>query len=51
VLPVLGACNQPPNLVVISQLMPFSSLYNVLHGETGETICHWYPAVMSKSFL
>ena len=37
VLPVLGACNQPPNLVVISQLMPFSSLYNVLHGETGQS--------------
>jgi len=35
VLPVLGACNQPPNLVVISQLMPFGSLFDVLHGETG----------------
>lgn len=35
VLPVLGACNQPPNLVIISQCMPFGSLYNVLHGETG----------------
>lgn len=35
ILPVLGACNQPPNLVVISQFMPFGSLYDVLHGETG----------------
>jgi integrin-linked kinase len=35
ILPMLGACNQPPNLVIISQLMPFGSLYDVLHGETG----------------
>ncbi|XP_021339131.1 integrin-linked protein kinase-like isoform X1 [Mizuhopecten yessoensis] len=35
VLPVLACCNQPPNLVVISQFMPYGSLYNVLHGETG----------------
>lgn len=35
VLPVLGACNQPPNLIVISQYMAFGSLYDVLHGETG----------------
>lgn len=35
ILPVLGACNQPPNLVIISQFMPFGSLYDVLHGETG----------------
>jgi integrin-linked kinase len=35
ILPVLGACNQPPNLIVISQFMPFGSLFNVLHGETG----------------
>ncbi|XP_064636791.1 integrin-linked protein kinase-like isoform X2 [Lineus longissimus] len=35
ILPVLGACNQPPNLVVISQFMPYGSLFNVLHEETG----------------
>ncbi|KAJ8297702.1 hypothetical protein KUTeg_024233 [Tegillarca granosa] len=35
VLPVLACCNQPPSLVVISQFMPFGSLYNVIHGETG----------------
>lgn len=35
ILPVLGACAQPPNLVIISQYMPFGSLYNVLHTETG----------------
>ncbi|CAH1777359.1 unnamed protein product [Owenia fusiformis] len=35
ILPVLGACNQPPNLVIISQCMPMGSLFNVLHGETG----------------
>ena len=35
ILPVLGACNHPPNLIVINQFMPFGSLYDVLHGETG----------------
>ncbi|CAG2251355.1 ILK [Mytilus edulis] len=35
VLPVLACCNQPPDLVVISQFMPYGSLFNVLHGETG----------------
>ncbi|KAK7097490.1 scaffold protein ILK-like isoform X1 [Littorina saxatilis] len=35
VLPVLACCNQPPNLVLISQFMPFGSLYNTLHGESG----------------
>lgn len=35
ICPVLACCNQPPNLVVISQLMPFGSLYNVLHEQTG----------------
>ncbi len=38
ILPVLGACNQPPNLIVISQFMPFGSLYDVLHGETGTVL-------------
>lgn len=31
ILPVIGCCNSPPNLVVISQYMPLGSLYNVLH--------------------
>ncbi|EFP08429.1 CRE-PAT-4 protein [Caenorhabditis remanei] len=31
---VLAAANQPPNLVVISQYMPFGSLYNVLHEQS-----------------
>ena len=35
VLPVLGCCNSPPNLVVISQYMPVGSLHNVLHQGTG----------------
>ncbi len=29
VMPVIGCCNSPPNLVVISQLMPIGSLYQV----------------------
>ena len=35
VLPVIGCCNSPPNLVVISQYMPVGSLYTVLHQGTG----------------
>lgn len=35
VCPVLACCSQPPNLVVVSQLMPYGSLYNVLHEQTG----------------
>lgn len=38
VCPVLACCNQPPNLIVISQLMPFGSLYNVLHEQTAVVI-------------
>ncbi|VDM97206.1 unnamed protein product [Thelazia callipaeda] len=38
VCPVLACCNQPPNLVVISQLMSFGSLYNVLHEQTAIVI-------------
>merc|ERR1712038_1986237 len=34
VLPVIGCCNSPPNLVVISQYMPVGSLYTVLHQGT-----------------
>ncbi|GAB6027077.1 hypothetical protein CHUAL_013803 [Chamberlinius hualienensis] len=35
VLPVIGCCNAPPNLVVISQYMHYGSLYSILHEETG----------------
>ncbi|XP_015374320.1 PREDICTED: integrin-linked protein kinase-like [Diuraphis noxia] len=31
VLPVIGCCNSPPNLVVISQYMPWGSLHTLLH--------------------
>jgi integrin-linked kinase len=34
ICPVLACCNQPPNLVVISQLMPAGSLYNILHEQS-----------------
>ncbi|PAV89225.1 hypothetical protein WR25_13614 [Diploscapter pachys] len=40
VCPVLAAANQPPNLVVISQFMPFGSLYNVLHEQSSVVIDH-----------
>lgn len=30
-MPVIGCCNSPPNLVVISQYMPWGSLYTLLH--------------------
>ena len=29
VMPVIGCCNAPPNLVVISQFMPVGSLFQV----------------------
>ncbi|XP_070553888.1 scaffold protein ILK-like [Ptychodera flava] len=35
VLPVLGCVNQPPNLVVLNEYMPFGSLFNVLHKGAG----------------
>jgi len=35
VVPVIGCCNSPPNLVVISQYMPVGSLFHVLHEGTG----------------
>jgi hypothetical protein len=34
-MPVIGCCNSPPNLVVISQFMPVGSLYQVLHEQDG----------------
>lgn len=38
VCPVLACCNQPPNLVVLSQFMPYGSLYNVLHEQTAVVV-------------
>lgn len=32
--PVLASVNQPPQLIVVSQFMPFGSLYNVLHEQS-----------------
>jgi len=38
ICPVLAAVNQPPQLIVISQHMPFGSLYNVLHEQSSVVI-------------
>lgn len=38
ILPVIGACNSPPNLIVISQYMPRGSLYDLLHGAVGVVV-------------
>ena len=35
VLPVIGAVNDSRDLIVLSQYLPFGSLYNVLHEGTG----------------
>ena len=35
IMPVIGCCNSPPNLVVITQYMPLGSLYSILHEGTG----------------
>merc|ERR1712141_721512 len=35
VMPVIGCCNSPPNLVVITQYVPLGSLYQVLHEGSG----------------
>jgi integrin-linked kinase len=40
ICPVLAAVNQPPQLVLISQYMPFGSLYNVLHEQSSVVIDH-----------
>ena len=34
-MPVIGCCNSPPNLVVISQYVQIGSLYQVLHEGSG----------------
>uniref|UniRef100_A0A6B2EA51 Putative integrin-linked kinase n=1 Tax=Phlebotomus kandelakii TaxID=1109342 RepID=A0A6B2EA51_9DIPT len=38
ILPVIGACNSPPNLIVISQYMPRGSLHDLLHGAVGVVV-------------
>ncbi|KAL0280544.1 UNVERIFIED_CONTAM: hypothetical protein PYX00_001804 [Menopon gallinae] len=38
VLPVIGCCNSPPNLVVINQHMPWGSLYTLLHEGAGVVV-------------
>jgi len=38
ILPVIGCCNSPPDLVVINQHMPWGSLYNLLHEGTGVVV-------------
>ena len=38
ILPVVGCCNSPPNLVVISQYLPYGSLYSVLHRENADIV-------------
>lgn len=38
VLPVIGCCNSPPNLVVINQYMAWGSLYTLLHEGTGVVV-------------
>lgn len=37
-LPVVGCCNSPPNLVVITQYLPYGSLYKVLHQDQGDIV-------------
>jgi len=37
VMPVIGCCNSPPNLVVISQYIPIGSLFQVLHEQVGNS--------------
>ncbi|KAG1659317.1 Integrin-linked protein kinase [Nymphon striatum] len=38
ILPVIGCCNSPPNLVVINQYMHYGSLYSVLHEGNGVVV-------------
>lgn len=35
VLPLVGCCNHPPNLVVITQYLPYGSLFTLLHQDSG----------------
>ena len=46
VLPVIGCCNDPPNLIVINQYMAHGSLYSVLHqGDSGGLVVDTAQAV------
>ncbi|CAF0722202.1 unnamed protein product [Didymodactylos carnosus] len=38
VIPALGICNDPPNLILISQFMSCGSLFHVLHEDTNITL-------------
>ncbi|KAK9499652.1 hypothetical protein O3M35_002659 [Rhynocoris fuscipes] len=38
VLPVIGCCNVPPNLIVVNQHMPWGSLYSLLHEGAGVVV-------------
>lgn len=38
ILPIIGSCVAPPNLIVLSQYMPRGSLYNLLHGANGVVV-------------
>jgi len=38
ILPIIGACNAPVSLIVISQYMPRGSLFNLLHGAAGVVV-------------
>lgn len=38
ILPVIGCCNSPPSLIVVSQYMPWGSLYTLLHEGTGGVV-------------
>ena len=58
VLPVLGAVNESGSLVILSQYMPYGSLYNVLHEGTGKLtfttrnfIIYMCPIFLEKHYL
>ncbi|XP_045463350.1 integrin-linked protein kinase [Harmonia axyridis] len=57
ILPVIGCCNSPPNLVVISQYMPLGSLYNVLHEssdivvDTAQALCFALDIAKGMAYL
>lgn len=38
ILPVVGCCNSPPDLIVINQFMSWGSLYTLLHEGTGVVV-------------
>lgn len=57
VLPVIGCCNDPPNLIVINQYMVHGSLYSVLHQgaglvvDTAQAICFALDIARGMAFL